>query len=73
MAVEALINRFEEDQLKKEMHKEKQRSQSVHQFTDNCSDSDSSFNQVRNAIDTLGWKYTITFYLFIASKKIIHE
>ncbi|XP_026196456.1 protein broad-minded [Anabas testudineus] len=45
MAVEALINRFEEDQLKKEMHKEKQRSQSVHQFTDNCSDSDSSFNQ----------------------------
>lgn len=48
MVVESLINKFEEDQLKKEeMHREKQHSQSVSQYTDNCSDSDSSFNQVR--------------------------
>ncbi|XP_030577927.1 protein broad-minded isoform X2 [Archocentrus centrarchus] len=46
MVVESLINKFEEDQLKKEeIHQETQRSQSNLQFTDNCSDSDSSFNQ----------------------------
>ncbi|KAM7396009.1 hypothetical protein PAMA_007339 [Pampus argenteus] len=45
MVVESLINKFEEDQLKKEeMHREKQHSQSNSQY-DNCSDSDSSFNQ----------------------------
>eukprot|EP00064_Thunnus_orientalis_P020508 superscaffoldBa00005672_g20646 len=46
MVVESLINKFEEDQLRKEeMHREKQHSQSNSQYTDNCSDSDSSFNQ----------------------------
>ncbi|XP_076612190.1 protein broad-minded isoform X3 [Chaetodon auriga] len=45
-AVESLINKFEEDQMRKEeMHREKQHSQSNSQYTDNCSDSDSSFNQ----------------------------
>ncbi|XP_054474046.1 protein broad-minded [Anoplopoma fimbria] len=46
MVVESLINKFEEDQMRKEeMHREKQHSQSNSQYTDNCSDSDSSFNQ----------------------------
>ncbi|KAG7508076.1 hypothetical protein JOB18_002477 [Solea senegalensis] len=42
MVVESLINKFEEDQMRKE---ELQRSQSNSQYIDNCSDSDSSFNQ----------------------------
>uniref|UniRef100_A0A672G6U6 BROMI N-terminal domain-containing protein n=1 Tax=Salarias fasciatus TaxID=181472 RepID=A0A672G6U6_SALFA len=42
VVVESLINKFEEDQLRKE----KQHSQSN---ADNCSDSDSSFNQVRGS------------------------
>ncbi|KAM8832406.1 protein broad-minded isoform 2-T2 [Spinachia spinachia] len=46
MVVQSLINKFEEDQMKKEeMLKEKQHGQSNSQLTDNCSDSDSSFNQ----------------------------
>ncbi|XP_041660694.1 protein broad-minded [Cheilinus undulatus] len=46
MVVESLINKFEEDQMRKEeMHPEKQHSRSNSQYTDNCSDSDSSFNQ----------------------------
>ncbi|XP_051816731.1 protein broad-minded isoform X2 [Acanthochromis polyacanthus] len=46
MVVESLINKIEEDQLRKEeMLQEKQHSQSNSQYTDNCSDSDSSFNQ----------------------------
>ncbi|XP_034555968.1 protein broad-minded isoform X2 [Notolabrus celidotus] len=46
MVVESLINKFEEDQMRKEeLHREKQHSQSNSQYTDNCSDSDSSFNQ----------------------------
>ncbi|XP_026174854.1 protein broad-minded isoform X1 [Mastacembelus armatus] len=45
MVVESLINKFEEDQLKEENNHEKQHSQSNSQYTDNCSDSDSSFNQ----------------------------
>uniref|UniRef100_A0A3B4WUY0 Protein broad-minded n=1 Tax=Seriola lalandi dorsalis TaxID=1841481 RepID=A0A3B4WUY0_SERLL len=46
MVVESLINKFEEDQMRKEeMPREKQHSQSNSQYTDNCSDSDSSFNQ----------------------------
>ena len=47
VVVESLINKFEEDQLKKEeMHRKSQREQSSSHYTDNCSDSDSSFNQV---------------------------
>ncbi|KAM9354123.1 protein broad-minded [Pholidichthys leucotaenia] len=46
VVVESLINKFEEDQLRKEEAlQEKQRSQSTSQYADNCSDSDSSFNQ----------------------------
>lgn len=45
--VESLINKFEEDQLKKEeMDRKIQHEQSGNHYTDNCSDSDSSFNQV---------------------------
>uniref|UniRef100_A0A669CLE4 Protein broad-minded n=1 Tax=Oreochromis niloticus TaxID=8128 RepID=A0A669CLE4_ORENI len=44
--VESLKNKFEDDQLRKEeMHHEKQHRQSNIQFTDNCSDSGSSFSQ----------------------------
>ncbi|KAM6915461.1 protein broad-minded [Xenentodon cancila] len=44
--VESLINKFEEDQLRKEEAEgEAKHSQSISQYTDNCSDSDSSFNQ----------------------------
>ncbi|CAK6983514.1 protein broad-minded, partial [Scomber scombrus] len=46
MVVESLINKFEEDQLRKEeLHRERQHGQSNSQYADNCSDSDSSFNQ----------------------------
>lgn len=47
LVVESLISKFEEDQLRKEgIHREKQHGQSDSQYND-CSDSDSSFNQVR--------------------------
>lgn len=46
MVVESLINKFEEDQQRKEEMRERQHSQSNSQYIDNCSDSDSSFNQV---------------------------
>ncbi|XP_029903303.1 protein broad-minded [Myripristis murdjan] len=46
VVVESLINRFEEDQMRKEeTDQEKQHGQSNSHYTDNCSDSDSSFNQ----------------------------
>ncbi|MBN3303274.1 BROMI protein, partial [Amia calva] len=46
ITVESLINKFEEDQLKKqEMHRKSQHEQLSSLYTDNCSDSDSSFNQ----------------------------
>ncbi|KAG7460999.1 hypothetical protein MATL_G00204850 [Megalops atlanticus] len=46
VVVESLINKFEEDQLRKdEMHRRSQREQAGSHYTDNCSDSDSSFNQ----------------------------
>uniref|UniRef100_A0A672S848 Protein broad-minded-like n=1 Tax=Sinocyclocheilus grahami TaxID=75366 RepID=A0A672S848_SINGR len=46
VVVESLINKFEEDQLKKEeMDRKSQHEQSSSNYTDNCSDSDSSFNQ----------------------------
>uniref|UniRef100_A0A8C6UUP5 Protein broad-minded n=1 Tax=Neogobius melanostomus TaxID=47308 RepID=A0A8C6UUP5_9GOBI len=45
LVVESLISKFEEDQLRKEeMYRENQHSQSNTQYND-CSDSDSSFNQ----------------------------
>ncbi|XP_013888840.1 protein broad-minded isoform X2 [Austrofundulus limnaeus] len=46
VVVESLMNKFEEEQLRKEeMHRKMEPSQSNSRFTDNCSDSDSSFNQ----------------------------
>ncbi|KAK1795615.1 hypothetical protein P4O66_001110 [Electrophorus voltai] len=46
--VESLLNKFEEDQLKKEeMNQKSPHEQFSSHYTDNCSDSDSSFNQVR--------------------------
>uniref|UniRef100_A0AAY4BMH9 Protein broad-minded n=1 Tax=Denticeps clupeoides TaxID=299321 RepID=A0AAY4BMH9_9TELE len=41
VAVESLINKFEEDQVDRASRRE----QTDSQYTDNCSDSDSSFNQ----------------------------
>ncbi|XP_062858509.1 protein broad-minded isoform X2 [Trichomycterus rosablanca] len=44
--VESLINKFEEDHLnKEETHRRSQREQFSSHYTDNCSDSDSSFHQ----------------------------
>ncbi|XP_063299536.1 protein broad-minded isoform X1 [Pelobates fuscus] len=44
--VEALLNKFEEDQAKnREMLKKNMHEQHSGHYTDNCSDSDSSFNQ----------------------------
>lgn len=49
VVVESLIGKLEEEQLRKEeMVREKQHYQSSSQYNDNCSDSDSSFNQVRD-------------------------
>ncbi|KAJ8270729.1 hypothetical protein GJAV_G00118590 [Gymnothorax javanicus] len=46
VVVESLMNKFEEDQLKKEeMRRSSQHEQSGGHYTDNCSDSDSSFHQ----------------------------
>ncbi|KAM7171874.1 protein broad-minded isoform 3-T5 [Macrochelys suwanniensis] len=46
VVVESLINKFEEDQMRnKEMHRKTKREQHSAYYTDNCSDSDSSFNR----------------------------
>ncbi|XP_072355460.1 protein broad-minded isoform X1 [Scyliorhinus torazame] len=46
IVVESLINKFEEDQLKKEeLHRRKQHEQHTSYCMDSCSDSGSSFNQ----------------------------
>ncbi|XP_048387380.2 protein broad-minded isoform X2 [Stegostoma tigrinum] len=46
IVVESLINKFEEDQLKKEeLHRKKTREQHTSYCMDSCSDSGSSFNQ----------------------------
>lgn len=46
--VECLNNKYKESQLRKEeTHREREHSQHSSHFTDSCSDSDSSFNQVR--------------------------
>ncbi|XP_074846756.1 protein broad-minded isoform X2 [Carettochelys insculpta] len=45
VVVESLINKFEEDQMRnKEMHRKTKKEHNAYN-TDNCSDSDSSFNQ----------------------------
>ncbi|KAH0622269.1 hypothetical protein JD844_024422 [Phrynosoma platyrhinos] len=55
VVVESLINKFEEDQMRyKEMQRKVKTEQQSSYYTDNCSDSDSSFNQVRQeAMQTL--------------------
>lgn len=54
VVVESLINKFEEDQLRKEeMNRERLDSLSNNQYTDNYSDSDSSFNQVIHTVKYL--------------------
>ena len=59
LVVESLINKFEEDQLRKE-ETDRQNLPAVSEgrFNDNCSDSDSSFNHVgtgsRNPCGVLG-------------------
>uniref|UniRef100_A0A8C0GLA0 Protein broad-minded n=1 Tax=Chelonoidis abingdonii TaxID=106734 RepID=A0A8C0GLA0_CHEAB len=46
VVVESLINKFEEDQMRnKEMHRKTKKEQHSAYHTDNCSDSDSSYNQ----------------------------
>ncbi|XP_028653624.1 protein broad-minded [Erpetoichthys calabaricus] len=46
IVVESLINKFEEDLMRKEeMHRKSQSEHHSSHYTDNCSDSDSSFNQ----------------------------
>ncbi|XP_061479706.1 protein broad-minded isoform X2 [Rhineura floridana] len=46
VVVESLINKFEEDQMRyKEMQRKVKTEQPSSYYTDNCSDSDSSFNQ----------------------------
>ncbi|XP_072853453.2 protein broad-minded isoform X2 [Pogona vitticeps] len=46
VVVESLINKFEEDQMRyKEMQRKVKTEQHSSYYTDNCSDSDSSFNQ----------------------------
>lgn len=63
MVVESLINRFEEDHMRKEeMVQEKQHSQSNSQYADNCSDSDSSFNQVKDKVHTLWWQVSFCWF-----------
>ena len=47
LVVESLINKFEEDQLRKEeTYRDNLPGASEGRFNDNCSDSDSSFNHV---------------------------
>lgn len=47
VVVESLINKFEEDQMRnKEMDSKTKKECQSGYYTDNCSDSDSSFNQV---------------------------
>lgn len=68
MVVESLINKFEEDQMRKEvMLKEKQHSQFNSQYTDNCSDSDSSFNQVRDTVSMHRGGNTQLHFIYLLS------
>lgn len=48
IVVESLINKFEEDRMHdKELDSKAKKECQSGYYTDNCSDSDSSFNQVR--------------------------
>ncbi|XP_041418668.1 protein broad-minded isoform X1 [Xenopus laevis] len=51
--VESLLNKFEEDQAKnRELHKKSTFEQHTGRYSDNCSDSDSSFNQSYTFMNT---------------------
>ena len=59
VVVESSINKFEEDQARKEeIVREKQHMQTGSQYNDNCSDSDSSFNQVDSLMAVLQLLYS---------------
>jgi len=63
VVVESLINKFEEDQLKKEeMDRKIQHEQSSNHYTDNCSDSDSSFNQVVVELVYISYRGSSVFF-----------
>lgn len=48
VVVESLINKFEEDRMhNKELDSKTKKERRSGYYTDNCSDSDSSFNQVQ--------------------------
>lgn len=48
VVVESLINKFEEDRMRnKELDGKTKNERQSGYYTDNCSDSDSSFNQVQ--------------------------
>lgn len=48
VVVESLINKFEEDRMRnKELDSKTKKEHQSGYYTDNCSDSDSSFNQVQ--------------------------
>lgn len=69
VVVESLMNKFEEDQLKKEeMHRKSQHEQSSSHYTDNCSDSDSSFNQVHNPTCSMSEFLSLNIYCSIRSQ-----
>lgn len=64
VVVESLINKLEEDRMRKvEMVREKQHCQSNSQYNDNCSDSDSSFNQVRDTTRLINLLSLVNFPL----------
>jgi len=49
VVVESLVNKFEEDRMhNKELDSKPKKDRQSGYYTDNCSDSDSSFNQVQS-------------------------
>lgn len=80
LVVESLIKNFKEDQRKKEvLVQEKQHIQSSSQYNynDNCSDSDSSFNQVKFAqlvqhIISLSMTEVFPFFVLASPELYLH-
>lgn len=80
LVVESLIKNCEEDQRQKEvLVQEKQHIQSSSQYNynDNCSDSDSSFNQVKFArlvqhITSLSMTEVFSFFVLASPELYLH-
>lgn len=80
LAVESLIKNFEEDQRKKEVlvqEKQHVQSSSQYNYNDNCSDSDSSFNQVKFAqllqhIIAFSMTEVLSFFVLASSELYLH-